>query len=773
MTSSQHNSNLRLLGGAASFAFVLALGASPSALHAQNSPAPQPTAEPQASSETTGLQDIIVTAQRRAENMQNVPIAVTAVTGAALESAGVNGTNALSQITPSVTFTRSGPSGLFFIRGVGTTNAAAGEEGANAFYVDGVYIADLGQTINQFNNVQRIEVLKGPQGTLFGRNATGGLIHVITRDPGDELVIKGKAGYANYDTVSGQVYVAGPITSNLSMDIAATGTSQGKGWGYNFTQNKETRLGGQWGVRSKIVWKPGEIVKFTLTGDHYEIDDNTALAWRIADGDYGINIGGTPGALYGSPCCQNATANDPQHSSLRINGISLKTEADLGFATLTNLLAYRKSENHSFLDVDGGPLPIIRFDYVSGSRSFQEELRLSSTTTEPFSWQVGVFYLRSVASNNQKQRGTAFGGLNNGSNIQSKLITDSWAAFGEATYDITPTTHLTGGGRYTEDKRMFRATQTAIANEVPGAVLSFPSVASGNVFDRLSYNEWSYRAALRQDITDQINVYGSYNHGFKAGTYSLQAPTQPAVRPQFITAYEIGVKSQLFDRRLRLNLAAYHYDITDYQIRSVLGGTTALFNAGTVKVDGIDADFEAAPLDNWRVYGGVSILDSHYGYFPNAVYYYQSPATCVGTAASPAPTGVTPGASTGAPTGGLTSCVGSVAGKVTPLAPKFTANLGGTYTIPLGEESKLLLNALYSYNSGYVFEPDGVQRQASFNLVNGSVEYRINAHFGVEVWGNNILNTRYYVQKINTAPFGTLASMAAPRTYGVNVKFDF
>ncbi|MFT3966505.1 MAG: TonB-dependent receptor, partial [Sphingobium sp.] len=637
-----------------------------------------------------------------------------------------------------------------------------------------VYISDLCQTINNFNNVERIEVLKGPQGTLFGRNATGGLVHVITRDPGSETVIKGKAGYGNYETASGQLYAATPLTGNLSADIALTGTSQTKGWGYNVTQNKETRLGGQWGARTKWVWKPGEIVKFTLTGDYYRISENNALAWRIADGAYGINIGGPPGALIGSPCCQNASANDPQHSSLKIWGVSFKTEADLGFANLTNLLAYRKNENHSFLDVDGGPLPLLRFDYVSGSRSFQEELRLASTDTTPLAWQVGVFYLRSVASNNQKQRGTALGGLNTGNNIVSKLITDSWAAFGELSYDITPTTHLTGGARYTEDKRLFRATQTAVADEVPGAVTSYPSVASGAVFDRLSYNEWSYRVALRQDITDRINAYASFNHGFKAGTYSLQAPSQPAVRPQFIDAFEIGLKSELFDRKLRINLAGYHYDITDYQIRSVLGGTTALFNAGTVKVDGFDAEFEAAPLDNWRVYGGLTILDSRFGYFPNALFYYPSPAACTtGSGTVAAAPGVTPGAPTGPATGGVTSCLGSASGLATPLAPKFTANLGGTYTIPVGEESRILLNALYSYNSGYAFEPDGVQRQAAFSLVNASVEYRINDHFGVEVWGNNIANTRYYAQRITTAPFAALSSLAAPRTYGVNVKFDF
>ena len=148
-----------------------------------------------------GLEEIIVTAQRREERLQEVPIAVAAVTAESLRNNGIDTTRDLPQMVPSVQFTRSGASGLFFVRGVGTTNAAVGEESSNAVYVDGVYLADLAQAINNFNNVERIEVLKGPQGTLFGRNATGGLVHIITREPGDELVASGEVGYANYDTL--------------------------------------------------------------------------------------------------------------------------------------------------------------------------------------------------------------------------------------------------------------------------------------------------------------------------------------------------------------------------------------------------------------------------------------------------------------------------------------------------------------------------------------------------------------------------------------------
>jgi iron complex outermembrane recepter protein len=719
----------------------------------------------QEAEQASGLQDIVVTAQRRAENQQDVPIAVSAVSAETLASGGVSTTNNLTQIVPSVTFTRSGTSGLFFVRGVGTTNASGGEEGANAFYVDGVYIADLAQTISNFNNIERIEVLKGPQGTLFGRNATGGLVHIITRDPGDALTAKAKLGYASYNTVTGQAYVGGPLSDTIGMDLAFTGMKQHKGWGFNPTTRRDVRKGWYWGLRSKIVFRPSDLWKVTLAGDYNKASDDFAIAWRLEDGTIGSAGQVGPGG-------QDTTINDPAFSNQNNGGVSLTVEGDLGIGTLTSISAYRNSQIYSEIDVDAAALGLIRIAPRSGTKSYQQELRLASNGDGPFKWQFGGNYLRVTNTIDQLQRGLAFAGAGLlGQNIAGKVTTNSYAGFGEATWSITPTTHLTAGARYTHENRVIEATNTTILLNGTALPPALPPVP------RLSYSEWTYRFSLRQDLSENVNIYASVNRGFKAGLYTLQSPTNPPVQPQFIMAYEAGLKSELFDRRLRLNMAYFHYDIDNLQIRSAAGtlGAAVLLNAAKVKVDGFEAEFEAAPTDNLRLFGGFTWLDSRYSQFggpgaaTQAPIVYQAPATCPANLRGTANPGViTPGPRTG----GTVTCFGDVSGLATALAPKLAVSLGANLTVPLEGERALRFNAVYNYNDGYVFEPDNVFRQPSYSLVNASIEYRHNANLAIEVWGNNLTDTAYHVQKITSAT-GTAATLAAPRTYGISVKLDY
>lgn len=740
-----------------------------------------------------GLNEIIVTAQRRAENLQEVPIAVSAVTAEALETTGIDTTRDLPQVIPSVQFTRSGPSGLFFVRGVGTTNAAAGEEGANAVYVDGVYMADLGQTINYFNNIERIEVLKGPQGTLFGRNATGGLIHVITREPGDTLKADGEFGLGNYETISARAYVGGPIAQGLSADVAVTKSHQNKGWGRNLTRGTKNKFQSFSGIRSKIVARPSDSLKFTLSGDYLQNRDNP-VGWRIADGTIGTGLNRGPGVA-GTPAGaivaddHDTTANNLALTKQKIYGGSLTAEADLGFATLTSISAYRKTRTNSDFDVDGGPLPLIRIQFLSGMKSFQQELRLASNDTDPLSWQIGGFFLNTKANNSSIFSGAAFGTAHQ--EIEAKLDSKSYAVFGEATYAITPSTKLTGGVRYTTDRRHFDASQytvTAAGVRLPGATVTIPSgqplATPGVQNSRLKYNKLTWRVALRQELADDISVYASANRGFKSGSYSLQNPLNDPYLPQTITAYEVGLKSELFDRRLRVNLAGFHYKIDGYQVRSAAvanPGSSLVLNAATVKVDGIELEFEAAPTDQLRLFGGATLLDSRYGRFGGVGEAFQAPIVYPSisgqTAATTCPAALrgtkNPGVvAAGTWVGGYFTCFGDVSGNQVSNAPKFAASFGATYTVPVSETGSLRVTGLYAYNSGYYFEPDNIARQRRFHLFNASVEYRPTENVGIELWGRNLGNTDYAAQKITTGT-GTVQTNGAPRTYGVNVKFDF
>ncbi len=693
--------------------------------------------------ESGGLSEIIVTAQRREENLRQVPISVNAVSAETLQNAGVGSTNTLIQAVPSLNFTRSGPSGIFVIRGVATPNGAAGEEGSTAVYVDDVYMPDLSQTVNNFNNIQRIEVLNGPQGTLFGRNAVGGLIRIITRDPGDHTVFNAVAGYGNYDTVTGQAYLSTPLGEKAGWDIAFNGQHQGKGWAYNPTLNERTRKDNHWGLRSKLVLKPTDTLKITLAGDYYRLKDNTAL--QLFPVSFGVaspwpNLVRT---ITGPISGFDSPAGYPSSTDIKLWGVSGKIELETGIGTVTSITSYRKIRNESHFDVDGTATDTLHLDYHSGNETFQQEVRLASKTTEPLSWQLGVFYMHMRAFNDQTQRGLRFalnpanrGGPLLGQNIFSIGKTDSFAAFGEVTYAITPTTHLTGGIRWTTDLRKLDPTSNTTTLRADGTVLAVATQAQ----PRSRFNETTFRAALRQDLSEKISAYVSVNRGFKAGQYNLQTPQDAPVKPQTIMAYEAGLKGDFLDNHLRLNIAAFHYDINDYQIRSSPGGVSALRNAAKVKIDGVDINAEAQLSTRLHLTAGASWLNSRFKSFPDAGSLLILPN-------------------------------GDAAGLQTALAPHFTLNLGGTYTLPLSDVSELRLTANFQHKSSYVFEADNLLRQPAYDVVNASIEYKINDHFAVEGYMRNIGNKAYNVQMVTSV--GQAALSAAPRQYGLNFKVNY
>lgn len=684
------------------------------------------------------VDEILVTAQRREESLQEVPISVVAFSPEALDNSGVNSTAGLTQLVPSVQLVRTGPSSVFFMRGVGNSSAGTGEEGANSFYVDGVYLPDLKQTVMKFNNIERVEVLKGPQGTLFGRNSSGGLVNVITHEPGDSFEAKVNAGFANYETYSSQAYLAGPLTDTLSADIALTATDQNDGWGHNEITAEDIQEGWDWGVRSKWVWRPSDVTKITLVGEYSHSADNFAMSRRILPGTLGLS-GNAPPADW-----HNTNTPDQQETRMELYGLNLTAEFDLDWATLTSITATRDNKNHSTFDLDAGPLPQGHLVVHDRSHSFQEELRLASNSEGPLNWQTGLFLMRTeVNLYPLTQTGTIFGANQNV--VYSSLDTTSWAGFGEVGYTLDTGTTLTAGLRYTHDNLDFEGEQRRISDNARLVLKE----------DTLNTGETTYRLAIRQDLTDTLNVYASYNRGFKSGTYPMTNPAQPPVDTQTIDAYEVGLKSMLFEDRLRLNLSAFHYDIDDYQVRSSLTvppapPQTLLLNAAKVTVDGFELEFEAVPTDNLRLFGAASWLNSEFDDFPQAPF--GTPRT-------------------GAPWGTTTS-VASAAGYSTPMSPNFAGNIGVTYTLPAGQTGDVDLSVLYSYNEGYYFEPDNRVKQPSFNTVNASIAYNPTPNWAVELWGRNLTDETYYIQQAS-ASLGDIGVVAAPRTYGVTFKYNY
>lgn len=684
------------------------------------------------------VDEILVTAQRREESLQEVPISVVAFSPEALESSGVSSTAGLTQLVPSVQLIRTGPASVFFMRGVGNSSAGTGEEGANSFYVDGVYLPDLKQTVMKFNNIERIEVLKGPQGTLFGRNSSGGLINVITREPGDTFEAKVNAGFANHETYSSQAYVAGPLTDTLSADIALTVTDQNDGWGHNEVTAEDIQEGWDWGVRSKWVWRPSDVTKITLVGEYSHSAENFAMSRRILPGTLGL-FGNPPPADW-----HNTNTPDQQETRMELYGLNLTAEFKLDWATLTSVTATRDNKNHSVFDLDAGPLPQGHLTVHDRSQSFQEELRLASNSEGPLNWQTGLFLMRTeVDLYPLTSTGTIFSGNDNV--VYSSLDTTSWAGFGELSYALDTGTTLTAGVRYTHDNLDFEGEQRRISDNVRLVLKE----------DSLNTGETTYRLAVRQDLTENINVYASYNRGFKSGTYPMTNPAQPPVDTQTIDAYEAGVKTMLFDDRLRLNLSAFHYDIDDYQVRSSLTvppapPNTLLLNAAKVTVDGFELEFEAVPTDNLRLFGAASWLNSEFDDFPQAPF---------GTPRTAAPWGAT-------------TSVASAAGYSTPMSPNFAGNIGATYTLFAGEAGDVDLSVLYSYNEGYYFEPDNRLKQPSFNTVNASIAYNPTPNWAVELWARNLTDETYYIQQ-SSASLGDVGVVAAPRTYGVTFKYNY
>lgn len=708
---------------------LMALAASTMA-HAQSADTPTPAA----TGPTTGVADIIVTAQRRSESMQKVPIAVTAASAERLSQIGVGSTSDLGLLAPSVHVSTGLGGASIAIRGVGGTGSGA-DESANAVYIDGVYQPSPTASLFAFNNIQRIEILKGPQGTLFGRNASGGLIQIITPAPSQDTNVKAQVGYGNYDTVTAGLYATTGITPDLAIDVSADYNHMGKGWGKNLTDGHDAYRGEYGGVRSKLLWTIDSGTSLTLAAMYSHAYAPNLQGGALTPGE--TTVTGTPGynGFY------NTTTNNDLRTGTDQQNYAATLKHDLGFATLTSITSHDFVHFQVTTEKDLSPVPLLDLSINSKSSSWTQEFQLASNGTGPLKWTLGAFYYgNELKTIPVRVSGLAIAPLAYADTF-SYADTQSFAFYGQATYEIASGTHLTGGLRYTIDKRHIDFTTT----------ISDPTVAP-TIYPRQSLEDKkpSWRVALDHQATRDVLLYASYSRGFKSGLFNATNPNLPSVRPQTVDAYEIGVKSDLFTHKLRANIALCDNEVKDIQIRGIPNGLTTpiFYNGANASFKGMDLELEAAPLRGLTAQANASYLHGRYGSgFTNALYF-TLPA---------------------APAGGLVASVGDASGKTPVLAPAWVLSLSAQYAFatPIG---KTTLAGSYSYNDGFYFDPQNRVRQPAYGLFNGSLSVEVLPRATIKVWAENIGNKKYY-SDVQPDTFGDAYFPAAPRTFGVTLAY--
>jgi iron complex outermembrane receptor protein len=697
----------------------------------------------------SGLQEIVVTAQKRGENLQVTPLTITALTAEIAAAKGVDGTADLQLVTPGLVFADSGIAPAIYLRGVGTQDTSAGQESSTPVYVDGVYYSDLPAGFTHFNNVERIEVVKGPQGTLFGRNATGGLIQVITRTPGREPEFNASVTAGNFEAYGARVYAATPIRESFAIDFAGDYYDQGEGWGTNRFNGRDVYDSTTIALRSKLVWTPGEATTATLAVDYGNREDSSGsgaidrdalgafLRQRFTGDFYDINTNLQP--------LEDATNE----------GASLKIEHDLAWGRFTSLTAYREYELESVFDQDRESINGIDVFIRDTDDQFTQELQVQSLPDSRIIWIAGVFYLDVKTDlTNFDLSGLALAMAGGFSFTPAQMDTESYAGYAQITLPVGAATKVTLGARYTRDERDIAATSITGAFGTNPVAIATPSK---------SWSEVTWRASVDHRFNDDLMVYASVSRGFKSGTYNMFSPATPPVDPELLDAYEIGLKSEFLGNRLRVNIAPFYYEYEDIQLSQAFQASTRLFNAAKATIQGVDLELVAKVSDGLMLDASVGYLDAEYDEFPNAPFTIPNPGVCD-------PAGIQPPVQTGPRTGGNRNCIFDASGTEMIRSPDVTFTLGARYEWDTSV-GHFEANANYFHSGEFKYEPNGRLTQPSYGVLNAVLGWRDpSGKFGMRLWGRNLTDEEYFTNRISSVT-DTFAA-AAPLTYGITLDYD-
>ncbi len=755
----------------ASAAWIAFAGFAPA--HAQDTPA---AADPAATTEDDSTdEEVTVTARRREEALKDVPISVSTLSGKRLEETGSTDITALQTKTPNATvqIARGSSSTLIsFIRGVGQQDPLWGFEPGVGLYVDDVYIARPQGAVLDIYDVQRIEVLRGPQGTLYGRNTIGGAIKYVTAKLGSEPELNLKTAYGSYNQIDVIASGSAPITDTFRVGGAFAMYNR-DGFGENLTTGAEHYNKDVIAGRVSAEFTPTDDLFFRLAADYVRDKSNPKHGYREVQA---LDFLGNPipgGAPLASVYDTRAGVGDDNNVVTR--GVSFTGEWRASdFVTFKSITAYRDGHTETVIDFDGLPAAILDIPGIYSDHTFTQELQAQFNGDR---WQgvAGIFYLNGTADGAfdtiLSQAGIVIG-------TSGSVETESWAIFGDFSYDITDDLHLSLGGRWTRDVKqgtVFRANYAgATRSPLLGGTPRAPTLVRSNYTNERTFEQFTPRVSLSYDFNDSVTGYLSYSQGFKSGGFDMRgdAILTPATvngyAPELVDTYEAGLKGVLEGGKINFSTAFFYSEYDDRQVTTQVpvGASIASFvdNVASSTMWGWEFEGSIAISENFSANLGLGYIDAKFDEFTR---FYPAGA-------------INPITGTVVPPGGVTLNIADLI--VFQMTPSFTMNLGFTWTQDLfGGE--LAITPMASYRSKMsMFEfPSATLDQPGYWLYDAVVQWTApEGNWKVGLLAKNLTDEEYRIGGYDFPQsagvlFGNSVSgfYGPPRTFTLTVGVEF
>lgn len=723
------------------------------------------------------LEEVTVTANKREQSLLDVPASLSAFTAERLEASGIETVLDLSNFTPglSVEPSRAG-GGSLYIRGIGSNLLGAGVDPSIAIYRDGAYIARHVVAFQDFIDVDRVEVLRGPQGTLYGRNATGGAINVVSKLPRDRLEMSARLDAGNYDKRGVALAVGGPLVDDMLLGRISYSNQKRESYWENVFLGETLDGEDSQSVNATLLFRPADNFEAILRYNDYENDAVGNVAFK--------NVLRGPSTIPAlpEPDDEFEVNNDylPDNNTADTNAIGLELTWDVGDVTLKSLTTLRDIDASSTFDTDGTNLPIGYSISEESSDMLSQEFQISMPLGDSVNMLAGLYYYDEEVDSRldfQYPNGgpaCAYFGQPADCSARTTFVstnqTEAYAAFADATWAVSERLRLTAGIRYSDEKKEFES-QGGFDNYLldisptlglPPGTFVLDASTTGAVQDKDEWSDVTGRFVVEYDFGDDLMVYTSVSEGFKSGGFNSSdagiidlsgvggAPasgSQGSFDPENIISYETGVKGSMFDGRTQGSLALFYYDYEDLQVRFVdsVNGTLPIRNAGAAEVFGIEFEGTANATEKLRVDWAVTYLDSEYKDFESAQDLV-----------------------TGLPV--------DLSGESLIRTPTLKASLGVEYFISLGDVGSLTARGEYLYQDEQKFGQsiNPFLEGGDYAYFNARLTWAdVEGRWYVAAWGQNLNDDIYETTISYNNLNGGAVIYGTPRTYGVTLGYNY